>query len=241
MIDKKNKNFIIKECLKNSSEEICGFIVLKNDNFICIPCENIAKNKKENFMISSLDYIKIKKYSDQILYIYHSHINDNENFSEQDISCSENLCLPIIMYNLNKKIFKIHEPISIKKEYIGRFYQHGKYDCFRLIEEFYKKEKSIEFKYDNNFYSKSLEQMDIKTELYKFYKNNNFQLIENKNDLKLHDILLIDAFGDHKPKHFALYMGQDKILHQPMFGFSRIENYCNFYKRHTDSIFRLKI
>ena len=55
MIDKKNKNFILKECLKNSSEEICGFIVLKNDNFICIPCENIAKNKKENFMISSLD------------------------------------------------------------------------------------------------------------------------------------------------------------------------------------------
>lgn len=241
MIDKKNKNFIIKESLKNPSEEICGFIVLKNNNFICMPCENIAKNKKENFMISSLDYIKIKNYSDKILYIYHSHVNDNENFSQQDISCSENLCLPIIMYNLNTKTFKIHEPISIKKEYIGRFYQHAKYDCFKLIEEFYKKEKFIEFKYDNNFYSKSLEEMDIKTEVYKFYMNNNFEIIDNKNDIKLHDILLIDAFGENKPKHFALYMGQDKILHQPMFGFSKIENYCNFYRRHTDSIFRLKI
>jgi hypothetical protein len=83
--------------------------------------------------------------------------------------------------------------------------------------------------------------MDIKTEVYKFYMNNNFELIENKNDIKSLDILLIDAFGEDKPKHFALYMGQDKILHQPMFGFSKIENYCNFYKRRTDSIFRLKI
>jgi len=241
MIDKKNKNFIIKECLKNPSEEICGFIVLKNNNFICVPCENIAKNKKENFMISSLDYIKIKKHSDKILYIYHSHINDNENFSEQDISCSENLCLPIIMYNLNKRIFKIYEPITVKKEYIGRFYEYGKYDCFRLIQEFYKKEKSIELKYNEEFYLKSLEQMNIKNEIYKFVTNNDFKVIDNKESLELHDILLIDTFGENEIKHFALYMGQNKILHQPMFGFSKIENYCNFYKRRTDSIFRLKI
>ncbi|NBW12814.1 MAG: hypothetical protein EBR82_32800, partial [Caulobacteraceae bacterium] len=136
MIDKKNKNFIIKESLKNSSQEICGFIVLKNNNFISIPCKNIATNKKENFMISSIDYLKIKNYSDKILYIYHSHINDNENFSEQDIICSENLCLPIIMYNINKKIFKIYEPININKSYIGRYFQIGKYDCYTLIKDF---------------------------------------------------------------------------------------------------------
>jgi hypothetical protein len=26
-----------------------------------------------------------------------------------------------------------------------------------------------------------------------------------------------------------------------MFGFSKIENYCNFYRRRTDSVFRLKV
>ena len=61
--------------------------------------------------------------------------------------------------------------------------------------------------------------MDIKTEVYKLYTNNNFELIDDKKSLELHDILLIDAFGENKPKHFALYMGQNKILHQPMFGF----------------------
>lgn len=240
MIDKKLKNFIRNQSLKDYPNETCGFIVQNDKNFECIPCKNISDNTKEHFKISSKRFLEIKK-NYNIFYIYHSHTNDNENFSETDKNCSDNLNLPIILYSIKGDIIKIYEPVNTKKEYIGRFYEHGKYDCFRLIEEFYKKEKSIEFKYDNNFYSKSLEQMDIKTEFYKFYSNNNLQLVENKNDLKLHDILLIDAFGEGKPKHFALYMGQDKILHQPMFGFSKIENYCNFYKRRTDSIFRLKI
>jgi len=240
MIDKKIKNFIKNHSLKDNPKESCGFIVQDNEIFKCIPCENIAKDQIENFEISSKDYLNIKDKYKKIFYIYHSHTNDNENFSETDKKCSDNLNLPIILYSIKNDIIKIYEPVNAKKEYIGRFYEHGKYDCFRLIEEFYKKEKSIEFKYDNNFYSKSLEEMDIKTEFYKFYMDNNLQLVENKNDLKLHDILLIDAFGENKPKHFALYLGEDKILHQPMFGFSKIENYCNFYKKHTDSIFRLK-
>ena len=241
MIDKKNKNFIKNKSLEDYPNETCGFIIKDEKKFECIPCKNIAENPKENFKISSKEYLEIKNKYKNILYIYHSHTNENYNFSEADKNCSENLCLPIILYNTNSDDIKIYEPTNVKKEYIGRFYQHGKYDCFKLIEEFYKKEKSIEFKYDNNFYSKSLEEMDIKTEVYKFYINNNFQLIENKNDIRLHDILLIDAFGENKPKHFALYMDNGKILHQPMFGFSKIENYCNFYIRRTDSIFRLKI
>ena len=36
MIDKKIKNFIIKQSVQDSPKETCGFIVFK-DNFICIP------------------------------------------------------------------------------------------------------------------------------------------------------------------------------------------------------------
>ena len=223
MIDKKLKNFIRNQSLKDYPNETCGFIVQDD----------------KNFKISSKRFLEIKK-NYNIFYIYHSHTNENENFSETDKNCSDNLNLPIILYSIKNDIIKVYEPVNTKKEYIGRFYEHGKYDCFKLIEEFYKKEKSIELKYNQEFYLKSLQQMDIKTEVYKFYTNNNFELIDDKKSLELHDILLIDAFGENKPKHFALYMGQNKILHQPMFGFSKIENYCNFYKRHTDSIFRFK-
>jgi proteasome lid subunit RPN8/RPN11 len=212
MIDKKNKNFIKNQSLKDYPNETCGFIVEDKGEFRCIPCKNIAQNSIENFKISPKEYLEIKRKYMNILYIYHSHTNNNDNFSELDKNCSENLCVPIILYYLNTDLIKIYEPLNIKKEYTGRFYKHGEYDCFKLIEEFYKKEKSIEFKYDKEFYKKSLEEMDIKNELIKFYNHNNFNIIDNK-ELELHDILLIDAFGENKPKHFALYMGDNKILH----------------------------
>lgn len=240
MIDKKNKNFIKNKSLEDFPNETCGFIVKNEEKFECIPCKNIAENPRENFKICSKEYLQIKNKYKNILYIYHSHTNGNNNFSDMDKNCSENLCLPIIMYSIDNDDIKIYEPPHIKKEYIGRFYEHGKYDCFKLIEEFYQKEKSIAFKYNKEFYIKTLKEMDIKSEVIKFYEYNNFMILDKDRDLELHDILLIDAFGENKPKHFALYIGDGKILHQPMFGFSKIENYCNFYRRRTDSVFRLK-
>jgi len=236
MIDKKNKNFIINESLKNSNEEICGFIILKNNNFICVPCKNIAKNKKENFMISSIDYIKIKNYADKILYIYHTHINDNENLSEQDIACSENLCLPIIMYNLNKKIFKIYEPININKSYIGRYFEIGKYDCYTLIKDFLKNELNIDISalihYNDFIQAQNVFNENLSLN---FFEKKGFKIIENKESLEKNDILILQ---NNLGKHFALYLGNNKILHQPMLSFSKIENYCNFYKRHTELVYR---
>jgi proteasome lid subunit RPN8/RPN11 len=239
MIDKKIKNFIKKHAKDQYPNECCGFIVEKDSKFKCIVLDNISSNPQENFEISSLDFLNIKNEYKKIYYIYHSHTNENINFSEKDKNCAENLNLPIIMYNLNYDILKIYEPVKVKQEYVGRYYEHGKYDCFKLIEEFYKNELNILFNYDRNFYKKSLKEMNIKDEIFKYFKENNFQIIKDENFEK-YDIFFIDFFGVKDPKHFALYLGDFKILHQPMSGFSKIENYSNFYKKNTYAIFRLK-
>jgi proteasome lid subunit RPN8/RPN11 len=239
MIDKKIKNFIQKQAKDNLPNECCGFIIKENEKFKCIPTKNISKDPKENFEISSLDFLKIKQKYKKIYYIYHSHTNDNQDLTEKDKNCSENLVLPIIMYNLKHDFVKIYEPIKVKNEYIGRYYEHGKYDCFKLIEDFYKNELNINFNYDRNFYKKSLIEMDIKNEIFKYFEQNNFEIITN-NTFKINDILFMDFFLNKNPKHFALYLGDDKILHQPMGGFSKIENYSDFYKKKLYAIFRRK-
>ena len=68
--------------------------------------------------------------------------------------------------------------------------------------------------------------------------NINLKIFENKNDIHINDILLLD--GQNKSSHFAIYLGEDKILHQPRYSLSKIENYSSFYKNRTDLIFRLK-
>jgi threonine synthase len=68
--------------------------------------------------------------------------------------------------------------------------------------------------------------------------NTNLKIVENKNDIDTYDILLLDGY--YKSSHFAVYLGQDKILHQPRYSLSKIEDYSGFYKNRTDLIFRLK-
>jgi proteasome lid subunit RPN8/RPN11 len=236
MIDKKIKNFIKNHSLKDNPKESCGFIVQDNEIFKCIPCQNICEDAIENFKISSRDYLNIKNKYKKIFYIYHSHTNSNENFSQIDIACSESLCLPIIMYSLKTDSFKVYEPININKNYIGRHFEIGKYDCYTLIKDFLKNELNIDISALIN-YTDFIEAQDIFNEnlSLNFFEKKGFTLIKDKESLQKNDILILqNNFG----KHFALYLGNDKILHQPMLSFSKIENYCNFYRRHTELVYR---
>lgn len=235
MIDKKIKNFIKKQSIKDYPKETCGFIVFDNKDFICIPTENTASNPNFFFKISPIEFLKIKKIYNKIYYIYHSHTNENCDFSEMDEKCSENLNLPIILYNIQKNIFKIHEPISVENDLIGRFYEYKKYDCFTLIRDFYYKKMNI----DLSIEYEDLDKINVEKTFLENYNSKNLMLIKNIEDIKNNDILLLD--GLKEASHCAVYLGDNKILHQPMNTFSKIENYCNFYRRHTKLVFRSKI
>ena len=241
MIDKKIKNFIKKQALENIPNECCGFIVKENDSFKCIPCNNTATDKINNFKIASLEYLKIQnKY--KIYYIYHSHTNENCDFSEMDKNCSENLNLPIILYNIQKNIFKIYQPINISNNYIGRYFEIGINDCLSLVEDYFKNELNFIINFYENWKqirenlnkdlisAKEVGENIIKD---KIFEKNGFKNIGNKNLIK-NDILVLNVYN----KHFAIYLDNNKILHQPMLSFSKIENYCNFYRRHTELVYR---
>jgi len=236
MIDKKIKNFIKQYSLKDFPNESCGFIASDNeDKFKCISCKNISKNPITCFEIAPLDFLKVKHFYKKIHYIYHSHTNQNIEFTEKDIKCAENLNLPIILYNTTHEIFKIYTPMSVSYDLIGRYFEYKKYDCFTLVRDFYLKKLNadLSIKYENQ-----LGTFDIKKTFLENLMNINLEIVENKNNIHINDILLLD--GQNKSSHFAIYLGEDKILHQPRYSLSKIENYSSFYKNRTDLIFRLK-
>lgn len=236
MIDKKIKNFIKQHSLKDLSIEACGFIVNDNeDKFKCIPCKNISKCPQDNFEISSIDFLKVKYLSKKMHYIYHSHNNQNIEFTEKDIRCAENLNLPIILYNTIYNLFKIYTPVTVSYDLIGRYFEYKKYDCFTLVRDFYLKKLNVDLSIK---YEKELGTFNIKKTFLDNLTNINLKIVEDKNDIHVNDILLLD--GQNKSSHFAIYLGKDKILHQPRYSLSRIENYSSFYKNRTDLIFRLR-
>jgi proteasome lid subunit RPN8/RPN11 len=236
MLDKKIKNFIKQHSLKDSPSESCGFIVSDNeDKFKCISCKNISKYPKICFEISPLDFLKVKYFYKKIHYIYHSHTNQNIEFTETDIKCAENLNLPIILYNTIHEVFKIYTPVTVSYDLVGRYFEYKKYDCFTLVRDFYLKKFNSDI---SGKYEKELGTFDVKKAFLDNLINTNLKIVENKNNIDIYDLLLLD--GD-KSSHFAVYLGKDKILHQPRCSLSKIENYSSFYKNRTDLIFRLKI
>lgn len=247
MIDNRIKNFIKRHSREIYPDEACGFIVQKSNKFLCIKCKNISKTPNITFEISPYDYLNIKNNTDKIHYIYHSHPNLNNDkcsFSEKDKNCSEVLNIPMILFCLENHELNVFTPNDIKYNYIGRYYEYGKYDCFSLIVDFLKNERNINIKYDKKdlyidhliFYKNFLED-----QFKKIFLENNFIILNKNETLQDDDILLFDMFNDSCPKHLGIYLGQETFLHQPYSRLSRIENNWNIYKNKIHSIFRKNI
>jgi len=91
------------------SQEVCGFVGVKNDIYTAILCHNKSRSPKNTFTIDPVDYLFfVEEY--EPIFIFHSHVVGDEKFSKEDIIMSENSCLPFIVYSLNTKKLNFHQP-----------------------------------------------------------------------------------------------------------------------------------
>lgn len=105
----KVKDQIIKMSLRNPKEEICGFVVFKDNEEKVIQCKNKAPEKDKLFLIGAKDFLNIKR-KNEILAVFHSHIIGTAEPSEFDLKMSEALCYPFIIYSIQQNEFNSHVP-----------------------------------------------------------------------------------------------------------------------------------
>lgn len=114
--NKKEENILnsISEWSKTFfSQEVCGFVGIKNKEYVSFLCNNKSREPEKNFTIDPVDYIVFVDEYDPIC-IFHSHVLGDEEFSKHDIMMSENSCLPFLVYSLNTNKFNLHIPIQSK-------------------------------------------------------------------------------------------------------------------------------
>lgn len=90
---------IKKYSKENLDSESCGFIVESNNCLLFLPVENKHPDKKNYFLISPTDYLKIKSQY-KIKYFFHSHFC-NPSFSNLDIFYQKYHNMDMLLYNLN--------------------------------------------------------------------------------------------------------------------------------------------
>lgn len=230
-LDKQNIEDIQKHSEKEFPNECCGLIVNTPNKNLIVPCRNVCQDKLQGYDIAPRDYI----YADSIgtiLATYHSHhpiTNDHlSDFSPFDIQNSELHKLPTFLYLSSTKEIKTYYPDNYKIPYFGRQFKYGEQDCFSLVKDYFLKELQIDI--INYFPARSCDiftknpDLLSKEFLCEECNKNGFSFILYDNtELKKNDILIIAPFKCVRPSHFAIYLGNGTILHQPRNSLSKIE------------------
>ena len=197
------KKDIEKYALHNPAQETCGFVLLNNYNQIEVTNElNIHSDPSQNFLINKNKYIQYKN----IIAIWHSHVDQDEEPSSGDILYANELALPFCIFSLKTKGFYLYMPQNYKNNlFKNRIYVNGIFNCGTLVIDYF---KGILNKY-------------INTEGINFFKEEDainrvsqdfFEEIGDINKIKKNDILKFKI--KKNCFHFGVYLGGQRFFHQ---------------------------
>lgn len=104
--------FILDEiktiCRSSPNQECCGIIFKENNQFSILECENLSENIKTSFIVDPYCFIEY-----DVKYVYHSHCLGGSYPSVCDIKCSDELCIPFLIYSLRDDNFYLYENVSV--------------------------------------------------------------------------------------------------------------------------------
>lgn len=214
----KIKNRIIDHSKSKPDEEVCGYIYYDmNGEPDFTLSENLAPDKKNNFIIDSSDYINLKS-SNKIIYgIYHSHPFADERFSDSDIETSEEMELPIFTYSLLSNKWNFYFPKSYKPNFTEQVFCWGFSDCLELVKNYFETNKNAKF-FD---YDRDESFLESNTSaIIDGFENEGFVKVP-LGMIKKDNVLLFNS-NKYYPHHLGIFIGNSRILHQPLDGLSRI-------------------
>jgi proteasome lid subunit RPN8/RPN11 len=210
-LTEQTKQSIIEQGLKCSPIEACGFIVQQPRSQTVIHCKNIAGTQygEDMFVLDGAAMAKAAMTGD-IRAIYHTHpIGSSEPSYADRVGCVRSQIPWVVCSPLNRD-FQIILPTDplLEKPLLGRPFCWGIFDCYSLVQDYYKQEFNISLPdYDRGMlfqwdYDPQWNHFEDKFQDFGFY-----ELLEGESFLQKGDIFLM-SIGSRKINHCA-------VLHQP--------------------------
>jgi proteasome lid subunit RPN8/RPN11 len=230
------KQEIKEKALSNNNQEICGLLIETNTGVAVFHSRNSALNKTKYFCINPIDYIKASEIG-KIVGCYHTHINENIEFSNFDKQNAEKHKLTYILYSVTGDKFLEYNPQNKKSPYLDRIFEFGKNDCFSLVKDFYLKELNINLGeyFRNNVWFQNNPNLIIQN-----FEKEGFSLIKDKENLQKYDLLCLGK-NEKELFHFMVLLEDEIILHHPRNKLSIMEKLTQSRKNHIKAVFRHKI
>lgn len=210
-----------------------GVGLIINDKYY--PCDNVAENPENNYVIGVDQYKKMRSIGD-IQAVVHSH-NDYPHISANDMRSQMETLIPYGMFSLkNRTVTRIVwwgdtlEP----QQLLNRYFVHGVYDCYGLVRDFFRYHditlpnfvrENLWWEKNNTLFEGNFDQCDV--------------VVIDKISIKPGDIILFKIRGTREncsANHCAVYLGDGLILHHLYNKASKIEPIGGWYKMITQCV-----
>lgn len=227
---------IIQAVLNHATEtqpnECCGLVVVRDGVKSYVPCNNIASDPKNRFVIAPEDYATVEDRG-EILMIAHSHVYVSPEPSEADRVGCERSNLPWLIVNYPTGNHTLTESSGYHSPLIGRPFCKGTLDCYALVKDWFAEEKQIELP--------DYERPEVWFEIGRSILLEKFEEFGFKEisaaDMQPGDCLLMQV-GASVPNHCAVYIGDNLILHHVLNRLSSRDVYGEFWRKTTTHYLR---
>lgn len=189
------------------------------------PCENIASDPIKTFLIAKDDW----RFNASI--VVHSHPNNEPYLSSADriYQAKSGLEWWLVVSN---KVKKFRYAPLLK----GREFEYGSSDCCSIIEDVF----MLMGVFDTVFKRTSEDEDIKKLWILTCMKQAGFIQISTQIDglnlAKAGDVILTSIGG--VANHASFYLGNEKVLHHPLGGLSRVENLGGIWHKAIHSVWR---
>lgn len=223
---------IIKHAQKEYPKECCGLLVSCKSEVLYFPCTNLAKGE-EHFILDPRDYA-LAANRGEVLAVVHSHPDSSPEPSQADKTACE--ATGVLWYILSYPALKwvLLKPTGFLAPLVGRQWAHGVQDCYTIIRDWYRLERSINlpdfFRADEWWLKGENLYLDN-------FEKAGFLKMPQKTELQVGDVILMQIHAG-VPNHAAIYLGDDIILHHLYNRLSTKDTWGGYWRKHAVAILR---